>query len=174
MSRRRSANSRSGKGTDLLRVAILIPSDRSASGERPDGTGPALEAAARKLPAELVAREVVPDEREVIAKKLIHYCDELGADIVLTAGGTGLGPRDVTPEATREVIDREVPGIAEAIRAKGLEITPHAMLSRAVAGVRGTTLIVNLPGSPRGAVESLGFVAEALPHAVEIIHGGTG
>lgn len=157
----------------MLRVAILIPSDRSASGERSDGTGPALEAAARKLPAESVAREVVPDEREVIAKRLIHYCDELGVDIVLVAGGTGLGPRDVTPEATREVIDREVPGIVEAIRARSLAITPHAMLSRAVAGVRGGTLIVNLPGSPKGAVESLGFVADALPHAVDIIRGGT-
>ena len=157
-----------------MRVAILIASDRSASGERADATGPALEEAVRKLPAEVLVREVVPDEREAISGKLVHFCDKPGADIVLVAGGTGLGPRDVTPEATRDVIDREVPGIAEAIRARSLEITPHAMLSRAVAGVRGTTLIVNLPGSPRGAVESLGFVAEALPHAVEIIHGGTG
>ncbi len=158
----------------MLRVAILIPSDRASSGERPDATGPALEEAAKKLPAEVVAREVVPDEREVIAGKLVRVADELKADIVLVAGGTGLGPRDVTPEATRDVIDREVPGIVEAIRAKSLAITPRAMLSRAVAGVRGMTLIVNLPGSPKGAVESLSFAAAALPHAVEIIHGGTG
>jgi molybdenum cofactor synthesis domain-containing protein len=156
-----------------MRVAILIPSDRAASGERPDATGPALEEAVKALGSEVRAAEVVPDEREPIQAALLRFCDDLAVDLVLVAGGTGLGPRDVTPEATRAVIDREVPGIPEAMRAKGLGVTSHAMLSRAVAGVRGRTLIVNLPGSPKGAVESLGFVKDALPHAVEILHGGT-
>jgi len=156
----------------LLSAAILIPSDRAASGERPDETGPALAEALRALPAEVVAVEVVPDDAGAIGGAIVRFADELGVDIVLAAGGTGLGPRDVTPEATRNVIEREVPGIAEAIRAGGLSVTPHAMLSRGIAGVRGRTLVVDLPGSPKGAVESLGFVADALPHAVKMIAGG--
>jgi len=158
----------------MMRVALVIPSDRAASGVRPDATGPALAEALRAWPAEVIACEVVPDEKDAIRGRIVRFADELGADLVLVAGGTGLGPRDVTPEATREAIEREVPGIAETIRAKGLTCTPNAILSRAVAGVRGRTLVIDLPGSPRGAVESLSFVAASIPHAVEILHGGTG
>jgi len=158
----------------MLRVAIVVASDRSASGERADATGPALAEAAGALPAEVIGLEVVPDERDRIAGAIIRLADSEAADIVFVAGGTGLGPRDVTPEATRAVVDREAPGIAEAIRSRGLAVTPRAMLSRAVAGVRGRTLVVDLPGSPKGAVESLSFVRDALAHAVEIIRGGSG
>lgn len=155
-----------------LRIAVLVPSDRAASGERADATGPALAEAARALPAEVVAVQVVPDERVEIAAKIAEFADVMHADVVLVAGGTGLGPRDFTPEATRDAIDREAPGIAELIRSRGLEATPRACLSRAVAGVRGRTLVIDLPGSPKGAVESLGFVAGILPHAAAMLRGG--
>ncbi|MHC5055098.1 MAG: MogA/MoaB family molybdenum cofactor biosynthesis protein [Planctomycetota bacterium] len=155
-----------------LRVAIIVPSDRAHSGARPDATGPALAEAVRALPAEVVSVEVVPDERVEIAAKIAEAADRAGADVVLVAGGTGLGPRDVTPEATMDAVDREAPGIAELIRARSLEVTPRACLSRAAAGVRGTTLVIDLPGSPKGAVESLGFVTEILPHAVAMLRGG--
>ncbi|MHC4252476.1 MAG: MogA/MoaB family molybdenum cofactor biosynthesis protein [Planctomycetota bacterium] len=155
-----------------LRVAIVIPSDRAHSGERPDATGPALAEAARALLADVLSVDVVPDERVEIAAKIAEAADRAGADVVFVAGGTGLGPRDVTPEATMDAVDREAPGIAELIRSRSLEVTPRACLSRAVAGVRGTTLVIDLPGSPRGAVESLGFVAEVLPHAVAMLRGG--
>ena len=160
-----------------LRVAIVVPSDRAHSGERADATGPALAEAARALPAEVVsvevvAIEVVADERVEIAAKIAEFADVTQADVVLVAGGTGLGPRDVTPEATLDAVDREAPGIAELIRLRSLDVTPRACLSRAVAGIRGRTLVIDLPGSPKGAVESLGFVADVLAHAVAMLHGG--
>ena len=154
-----------------LRIAIVIPSDRAHSGERPDATGPALAEAVRALPAEVLSVALVPDERVEIAAKIAEAADRGGADVVLVAGGTGLGPRDVTPEATMDAIDREAPGIAELIRSRSLEVTPRACLSRAVAGVRGRTLVVDLPGSPKGAVESFGFVAGIIPHAVAMLGG---
>jgi molybdopterin adenylyltransferase len=120
-----------------------------------------------------VARAVVPDERSEIAALLVHLADEERFALVVVTGGTGLGPRDVTPEATRDVIDREVPGLAEAMRAAGRAITPRADLSRGVCGARGTTLIVDLPGSPRGATESLGAVLGLLPHALDLMAGDT-
>lgn len=119
-------------------------------------------------------RELVPDEEEAIAARLEHYCDELGVDLVLTTGGTGLSPRDVTPEATRRIIQRDAPGFAEAMRAASLAKTPHAMLSRAVSGMRGSTLIVNLPGSPRGARENLEVILPALPHGLDKLRGDGG
>ncbi len=159
------------EGDTPIRIAIVIPSDRAYSGERPDATGPALAEAARAVGAEVLSVDVVPDERVVIAAKIAEAADRAGADVVLVAGGTGLGPRDVSPEATMDATEREVPGIAELIRARSLEITPRASLSRAVAGVRGRTLVIDLPGSPKGAVESFGFVAEILPHAVAMLGG---
>jgi molybdenum cofactor synthesis domain-containing protein len=117
---------------------------------------------------------IVPDERPVIAETLLAWADEIGLDLVLTTGGTGFGPRDVTPEATHDIIERETPGLAEAMRAASLKITPHAMLSRAVAGIRGRTLIINLPGSPKAVLENLEVILPALPHAIELLQGQKG
>lgn len=116
---------------------------------------------------------IVPDEKEEIEKALIYLCDDVKADVVLTTGGTGFAPRDITPEATKAVMEREAPGIAEAIRIKSLQITPKAMLSRAASGIRGKSLIINLPGSPKAVKESLEFVLPVLPHAVEVLSGNT-
>jgi molybdenum cofactor synthesis domain-containing protein len=155
----------------MIRVGVLTVSDRSARGEREDLGGPAVAAAVLvQLPDAAVAEHaIVPDERAAIAARLAHWADALGLDLILTTGGTGFAQRDVTPEATRDVIERETPGLAEAMRAASLRITPHAMLSRGVAGIRGRTLIVNLPGSPKGAVENLATIAPVLPHAIELL-----
>ena len=152
-----------------LRFGILTISDRSARGERADLSGPALAdfLRARGWLASLL--DVVPDDREQIASTLKGWLARGDLDVILTTGGTGFAPRDITPEATREVIEREAPGLAEAIRAESLKITPHAMLSRAVTGIRGRTIIINLPGSPKGAVESLQVVAGVLEHAVQLL-----
>jgi molybdenum cofactor synthesis domain-containing protein len=153
-----------------IHIAILTISDRAAAGAYEDQSGPALQALVeRALEATVVATAIVPDDRARIAAQLSAWADDGEIDIILTTGGTGFTPRDVTPEATREVIEREAPGLAEAMRAASLAITPHAMLSRAVAGIRGRTLIINLPGSPKGATENLRTVLPALPHAVELL-----
>ena len=153
-----------------LRFGILPVSDRSSRGERADLSGPALAdfVAARGWTASLL--DVVPDDRPRIAATLEFWCESGDLDVILTTGGTGFAPRDVTPEATRSVIEREAPGLVEAIRAESLKLTKHAMLSRAVAGIRGRTLILNLPGSPKGARESLQAVADVLEHAVQLLH----
>ncbi len=157
----------------MYRVGILTVSDRAARGEREDRSGPLLAETIAGLPgAEVVARAIVPDEREEIEAALRRWVAE-GLDLVLTTGGTGLSPRDVTPEATRAVIERETPGFAEAMRAASLAITPHGMLSRAVAGIAGCTLIVNLPGSPRAARENLLTIMPALPHGLDKLKGDT-
>jgi len=154
-----------------IRFAILTISDRSSRGERPDTSGPAL----ARVVAEngwLVAKQaVVPDDFNLICATLADWADPQeagsgGVDVILTTGGTGFSSRDVTPDATQAVIDRPAPGLAEAMRAASLQITPHAMLSRAVAGIRRQTLIVNLPGSPKGALENLAVILPVLPHAV--------
>lgn len=157
-----------------FRVAILTVSDKGSAGEREDLSGRALEEMALEAGWSVEARDIVPDEIDAIAARLLHYCDELRVDLALTTGGTGLSPRDVTPEATRRVIDREAPGFAEAMRAASLSRTPHAMLSRAVSGMRSRTLIVNLPGSPRGARENLEVIMPALPHGLEKLRGDGG
>jgi molybdenum cofactor synthesis domain-containing protein len=155
----------------MYRIGILTVSDRGARGEREDRSGPALAEAIRELPgAEVVAQAVVPDERSEIEAALRRWVAE-GLDLILTTGGTGFSPRDVTPEATRAVIEREAPGLAEAMRAESLRVTPHAMLSRAVAGIAGSTLIVNLPGSPKGACENLRTILPALPHGLDKLRG---
>jgi len=146
-----------------------VVSDRAARGVRPDATGPALREFVAKRGASDAGFEVVEDEKEQLICALMGWCSR--ADLVLTAGGTGLAARDVTPEATAMVAERLVPGLAEAMRAAGLRSTPHAALSRGVAGVRGRALMINLPGSPVGAVESLAAIWEALPHAVALLRG---
>ncbi len=153
-----------------LTLAIVTISDRSSRGERKDLTGPELKRFLEAKGAKIIYMSVIPDEKEIIRAELMDLCDrEDPPEIILTAGGTGLGPRDVTPEATREILEKEIPGIPEAMRAKSLSITPAAMLSRAVSGVRKRTLIINLPGSPKGARENLEAIVPALPHAMEII-----
>ena len=158
-----------------IRVGILTVSDRGSRGEYRDLSGPAIrDLVTGCLGATVELEDIVPDERLVIAGTLQAWADEVGLDLVLTTGGTGFAPRDVTPEATRDVIEREAPGLAEAMRAASLQITPHAMLSRAVAGIRGKTLIVNLPGSPKAARENLQTILPALPHAIELQQGRKG
>jgi molybdenum cofactor synthesis domain-containing protein len=155
-----------------LRVAVLTVSDRSFRGERKDSGGPAVADAARRLlGAEVVEGRVVPDEKDDIAWHLTRLADNEHVDLVLTTGGTGISPRDVTPEATRSVLSFEIPGLPEVMRSASRTVLPAAMLSRQVAGVRGRTLIVNLPGSPRGAVECLEAIAAALPHAAAMLRG---
>jgi len=157
-----------------MKVAILTVSDKGAAGEREDLSGAAIAAEIEAFDGDIVSREIVPDERDQISAKLVHFADHLGVDLVLTTGGTGFSPRDWTPEATRDVIDREAPGLAEAMRQESLKITPHAMLSRAVAGIRGRTLIINLPGSPKACRECLTTIKPALPHAIDILTGAGG
>jgi molybdopterin adenylyltransferase len=155
-----------------MRVGVLTVSDRAHQGIYPDDAGPLL---VRLLSDgtdwEIALTSVVPDDAEVIGRTLVEWCDQGRLNLILTTGGTGFAPRDVTPEATRAVIEREAPGLAEAMRAASLRLTPHAMLSRAVCGIRGGTLIVNLPGSPRAARENLEVVLPALPHALALLAG---
>ncbi len=153
-----------------MKVGILTVSDKGARGEREDRSGPAVREMVEAAGGEVVRTGLVPDEPDRIREALVAWSDE-GLDLVLTTGGTGFGPRDVTPEATRAVIEREAPGLAEAMRRAGAERTPTAILSRAVAGIRKSTLIVNLPGSEKGARESLEAVLPALGHGVEILRG---
>ncbi len=153
----------------MIRVAVITVSDRSHRSEREDRGGPAVAAVARQLPAKVVWTETVPDDRAEIAAAILRSASQ--ADLVLTTGGTGLAPRDVTPEATIDVIEREAPGFGEEMRRRSNDITPHASASRATAGTVGRALVINLPGSPKGAVECLGFVAEAALHAVGLLTG---
>lgn len=158
----------------IIRFGILTLSDRSSRGERADSSGPAL---ARLILAEnwsVTYQHLLPDDQTVIRDLLIQWADSGEVDVILTTGGTGFSPRDVTPEATRAVIEREAPGLAEAMRAASLKITPHAMLSRIVTGIRKRTLIVNLPGSPKGAVENLQAILPVIPHAVQLLRGDPG
>ncbi|HVL91303.1 MAG TPA: MogA/MoaB family molybdenum cofactor biosynthesis protein [Actinomycetota bacterium] len=152
-----------------MKVAVLTVSDRRSRGEEPDEGGPLCADLAREIGGEVVETAIVPDERDAIAKALAAWCDAGAADLILTTGGTGLGPRDVTPEATRAVIEREAPGLAEAMRAAGMKLTPYAALSRHVCGTRGSTLIVNLPGAPKAIRECFDGLREILPHAVEMM-----
>jgi len=153
-----------------MKIGILTISDKGARGEREDRSGPAIREMMEAAGWEIVRAKIVPDEQDEIRATLIDWSDE-GLDLILTTGGTGFSPRDWTPEATRAVIDRETPGIPEAMRRAGMEKTPTAMLSRAAAGIRKSTLIVNLPGSEKAVRESLEAILPALPHGVEVLKG---
>ena len=152
-----------------IRFGILTVSDRSSQGQRPDASGPELVKQVETLGWQVVWTEIVPDEFEVLTQILVEWCDSGALDVILTTGGTGFSPRDVTPEATRAVIKRPAPGLVEAMRQESLKITAHAMLSRAAAGIRGQTLVVNLPGSPKAARENLDVLVPVLPHAVQLL-----
>jgi len=155
----------------MFRLGILTISDKGWRGERYDESGQAIRENLSLVESYEVKYEVVPDEKDVIADKLASWADEGDMDVILTTGGTGLSQRDVTPEATMSIVDKVVPGFAEAMRARTFSLTPMAMLSRAVAGIRGKCLIINLPGSPAAVRECLGVVLPVIPHAVEIIQG---
>jgi len=154
----------------MIQVGVLTVSDRSARGERPDASGPGIAQFVREVLKWNVAQTmVVPDDAAAICSALVEWCDTAKLNLIFTTGGTGFAPRDVTPEATRAILDREAPGLAEAMRAASLKLTPHAMLSRTVCGMRGSTLIVNLPGSPKACAENLQTIASALPHAMQLL-----
>ena len=153
-----------------LRFGIVTLSDRSARGERADASGPALAAAVTAAGWQVVETVLLPDELDLISQKLLAWAESGYFDVILTTGGTGFAPRDVTPEATRQVVERLTPGLDEAMRASSLKVTPHAMLSRAISGICGQTLIVNLPGSPKGALENFQVVAPVLEHAIQLLH----
>ncbi len=155
----------------MITAAILTLSDKGSRGEREDLSGPAIMDLLKQIDARVDFYDIIPDEKTLIKEKLIEYSRKV--DVILTTGGTGLSPRDVTADATLEVIEREIPGIAEAMRAEGLKKTRRAMLSRAVAGVRGNALIINLPGSPKAIKEGLEAIMEIIPHAVEKLKGST-
>jgi molybdenum cofactor synthesis domain-containing protein len=158
----------------MFTVGILTVSDKGSRGERQDKSGEAIREILSSMDVRIVNYGIVPDEKELIVERLIKWADEDNLDVVITTGGTGLTPRDVTPEATLAVVDRIVPGFAEAMRAESLKKTPHAMLSRAVVGTRRKCLIINLPGSPRAVRECLEVILPALPHAVETLKGQAG
>jgi len=155
----------------MFAAGILTVSDKGARGDREDRSGAVVREILASIDARIMNYDVIPDEKDLIVKKLVRWADEDSLDILITTGGTGLTPRDVTPEATVAVVDRIVPGFAEAMRAESLKKTPHAMLSRAVVGIRGKCLIINLPGSPKAVRECLGVILPALPHAVETLKG---
>ena len=153
-----------------MRVGILTVSDRASTGEYQDRSGPVIEEIiTSRLGGTIAEKAIVPDEIEAVSATLRAWCDELQLDLILTTGGTGFAPRDITPEATRAVLEREAPGLVFAMMRDSLAVTPHAMLSRMVAGLRGRSLIINLPGSPKAVSENLTTILPALPHAIELL-----
>ncbi len=154
----------------MIKVAVLTLSDKGSKGKRKDKSGPLIAKMLKKITGKVISYDILPDEKIQIKKKMLSLCNKK-VDLILTTGGTGLSPRDTTPEATSEIIKREIPGIAEAMRLKGLKKTPFSMISRAVAGTRGKTLIINLPGSPSAVKENLEVILPVIPHAIEKIRG---
>lgn len=152
-----------------IRFGIITLSDRSTRGEREDASAPALASFLQAENCSVLKRLILPDDESALRQTLAEWADSDELDVILTTGSTGFSPRDIAPEATKAVVEKDAPGLAEAMRAQSLTKTKHAMLSRAAAGIRGRTLIINLPGSPRGALENLGFIFPALPHAVQLL-----
>jgi molybdopterin adenylyltransferase len=157
----------------VIKFSILTASDKGSSGLREDLSGKIIEEMMTQLDAQLIEYAIVPDDRSIISTTLITMCDN-GANLILTSGGTGFSPRDITPEATLDIIERQVPGIPEAMRTNSLKVTSRAMLSRAIAGIRGNSLIINLPGSPKAVKECLEIVLPVLDHAIDILNGSSG
>jgi molybdenum cofactor synthesis domain-containing protein len=157
----------------MFRVGIVTSSDKGSTGERKDLSGPIIAALVKEKGYEVISEVIVPDEKEELMNAMVHMSDELKVDLILTTGGTGFSKRDVTPEATISICDREANGIAEAIRYYSLSITPRAMLSRAVSGIRGDTLIINLPGSPKAVKEALDYALDSIHHGLEILTNKT-
>ena len=172
-SSREGGDSSDDGGITVIKVGILVISDKASRGERKDESGPIMKEIVKKLPAEVSEYKIISDEKDQIKENLINWVDKLRLDLILTSGGTGIGVRDVTPEATKEVIEKELPGFVEAMRIKGLEKTPFSMLSRAIVGVRKKSLIINLPGSPKAVKENLEVILPALKHGIEILKGET-
>ena len=158
----------------MIRVGILTMSDKASRGEREDLSGKVIEEMVARIEGRVDVYRILPDERKEIERALIELADSQELDLILTTGGTGLAARDVTPEATRSVIDRDVPGFGELIRARSFEITPAGILSRMTAGIRSRTLIINLPGSPKAVRECLEWIMPSIPHAVELLRGDVG
>jgi molybdopterin adenylyltransferase len=158
----------------MIRVGVITISDRGYCGEREDASGKVIQEMIQGVGFEVAFSAVVPDEKEEIKRVLLKGTDEMGVDLIVTTGGTGVSPRDVTPDATREVIEQEIPGFAEAMRIEGLKKTPFAMISRAVCGVRGRTLICNLPGSPKAVREGLEVILPVIPHTIAKLQGDPG
>jgi len=155
----------------IIQAGVITVSDKGSAGQREDQSGPEAEKILKTVGIEVIRRAVIPDEMHKIREILVDFADHQKIDLIVTTGGTGVAPRDVTPDATLGVIDKEVPGMAEAMRRESYKITPHALISRAVVGIRGRTLIVNLPGSPKGVRENLAVLLPALTHAIEKIKG---
>jgi len=155
----------------MFKAAVLTISDRCSRGERQDESGKVIIEMVKNLGAEIVLYDIIPDEAHLIKEKLLLCCDKLRADLVFTTGGTGLGPRDVTPEATAEISQKTIPGISELIRSEGLKKTKNAALSRGISVTRGNSVIINLPGSPKGVRESLAVILDILPHALDMLKG---
>jgi molybdenum cofactor synthesis domain-containing protein len=155
----------------MFNAVVITVSDKGSQGKRQDLSGPAIAEILAGAAIEVKHTLIIPDEVDQIQKAIIQFADVDKMDLILTTGGTGVSPRDLTPDATRKVLDKEIPGMAEAMRIASMKITPHAMISRAVAGIRGHSLIINLPGSPKGAMENLAAVLPAIPHAMEKIKG---
>lgn len=159
------------KGRFVITAGVITVSDRGSRGEREDISGKEIRKLLEGISIKVVYYEVIPDEKDIIINKLVEYSDRKKLDLIVTTGGTGVSPRDVTPDATFEVIEKEVPGMSEAMRRESATLTPHAMISRAVTGVRKNSLIINLPGSPKGVRENLAVVLPALRHTIEKIKG---
>ena len=157
----------------MFSAGIITVSDRSSQGVREDSSGPAIAAVLAGIAIDVRQTLIIPDEKDKIKEAIVKWADIDNLDLIITTGGTGVSPRDLTPDATLEVIDRQLPGVAEAMRHQSMQITPYAMISRAIAGIRGRALIVNLPGSPKGAKENLNVILPALKHAIEKIKGDT-
>jgi len=155
----------------MIKVAVLTMSDKGSRGERIDESGKLICQMVKDIDGDVIVHDIIPDEQNIIEDKLRYFADDLKADLIVTTGGTGVSPRDITPEATRNVMEREIPGLAELMRAEGCKKTLRAAISRGLVGTRGSSMIVNLPGSPKGVAESLGVILTTIPHVIEKLHG---